>query len=718
MPDTKMINRFSMTCLLLVWASAIGLSQSARGIVPTKVELASADAWFKAALPGETVNLQDVPVLSGKTRFADATPFSFTYGGKPSSELLPQWKKTVSDAQNERGEAVKVITYLDPQTGLEVECEALCFTEYPAVDWVLRFRNTGKQNTPIIEDILPLDLTVRTAANSKVLLRHSRGSAYRPDDFQPFDEPIPCESRKTIAPTGGRSSNEWFPFFNLTCENEGAVVAIGWSGQWQFQAIRGGDGSAALKAGQQTTHFTLQPGESVRSPRILLIRWQDDPLRGHNFCRALIYNHYTPLYKGKKPLPHTQCNSWFPVGDDGGLANEQNQKELLRAYAPLGIEFLVMDAGWYGVGSNWGDNVGYWTPRKDTFPDGIQPVGDVSREVGLPFGMWFEPERVCAGSWLDTAHPDWCITVDNGNRLLNLGLPAAQDWFVEMVSAYITNVPLGYFRLDFNIDPLRFWQSLDAPDRQGMAEIRYIEGLYRILDTLRKRHPAVYFEGCASGGRRIDIESLARCHTYWRSDLYFNKPANQQMIHGASLYLPGNYINTPLAELTENPYALRSTFGGAVCLAWDPRPETFNAHLRQLLVSSWNPAAKYAYQDLNTPFDPALAKRTVERFKEVRRLGLGDFYPLLPYTTEPKQWMAYQFHRDDLGRGMALFFRRGGAYSAADVRLRGIDPNKTYSVTFVDSFQTKTMSGKELAEPISVAVPETPGSAMILYQQQ
>ena len=99
------------------------------------------------------------------------------------------------------------------------------------------------------------------------------------------------------------------------------------------------------------------------------------------------------------------------------------------------------------------------------------------------------------------------------------------------------------------------------------------------------------------------------------------------MIYGASLYLPGNYINTPLAELNKNPYALRSTFGGAICFAWDPRPETFKAHLQKLLHSPYHPIAEYSYQDVNAEFDPKLAKQIVNRFKELRPLALGDFYP-------------------------------------------------------------------------------------------
>ena len=106
----------------------------------------------------------------------------------------------------------------------------------------------------------------------------------------------------------------------------------------------------------------------------------------------MVYRHL-PTLSGRKPLPHVQCNSWFPVGNDGGRANEANQIELLRAYAPLGIEYLVMDAGWYGTTADWGANTGTWTPRKDAFPNGLEPVGHAASKAGIRFGMWFEPER-------------------------------------------------------------------------------------------------------------------------------------------------------------------------------------------------------------------------------------------------------------------------------------------------------------------------------------
>ena len=491
-------------------------------------------------------------------------------------------------------------------------------------------------------------------------------------------------------------------------------MAIGWSGQWQLRARRDAQGRVRLDAGQQEARLTLRPGEKIRTPRILLIRWQDDPIRGHNFCRAMVYRHL-PTLSGRKPLPHVQCNSWFPVGNDGGRANEANQIELLRAYAPLGIEYLVMDAGWYGTTADWAANTGTWTPRKDAFPNGLEPVGNAASEAGIRFGMWFEPERVVHGTWLDREHADWLLKIDEkGNRLLNLGLPEVQKWFVEMVSDYIRRAPLGYFRLDFNIDPLPFWRTGDTPDRAGMTEIRYIEGLYAILDELRRRHPDVFFEGCASGGRRIDVESLRRCHTYWRSDLYFNHSANQQMIHGASLYLPGNYVNTPLLELAENPYALRSTLGSALCLAWDPRPETYREHANLCVAPG-----SFAHQPPTATFDAALAKSTVGRVQALPSSWLGRLLSAVAAQPgrRPVDGVSVSPGRPGRGDGAGVSPRRR-LFERRESTLAAIEPEKTYEVTFVDSGVTRQMTGTELAEPMSIGIGAGPGSAMIVYKRQ
>lgn len=651
--------------------------------------------WADAAIitkGGTTMWLDDMPMIA-RDWLGEGPPFSFRFNAKPSAELLPGWKSTRSSRRLDEARTAHTITYLDPATGLEVTCEAIRYADFPALEWVLHFRNTGQADSPIIEAVHPLDMTLRSPGRNEGLALHAaRGGVCTPQDYEPLLFDLSPNKKATLSAGGGRSSNNHLPFFNVEAGGRGLAVGIGWSGQWSADFSADASGALRLHAGMAKTHLRLRPGERIRSPRILIVAWEHERLRGHNLLRRLIYRHHTPLLAGEKPLPPTQCNTWFPVGDDGGKANERNQVELLEAYAPLGIEYLVMDAGWYGLTPAWWENVGTWTPRTDTFPNGLKPVGQAAKKAGIKFGMWFEPERVRPGTQLDKEHPEWLITLsENGDRLLNLGLPEVQRWFVGMVSRYVEEVPLGYFRHDFNMDPLPYWQSADAPDRIGMTEIRYIEGLYAIWDELRARYPALMMEGCASGGRRIDLESISRCHTYWKTDLYGHLVANQGHTYGANLYLPGNYFNTPLFDLSQDPYAFRSQLGCALCLGWDPRREGF---------------------------DRPLAIARIKEFKARRHLAVGDFYPLMPYSLSTAAWTGYQFHRDDLGEGMALLFRRDDSpYVTAEVTLHGLSPDEVYELKFDDTGETRRATGKELAQPLSITIQRAPGSALITYRK-
>ena len=641
-------------------------------------------------------------------------PFSFVVDGMPSAEFFPRAAVTRSTEPLSDGKERTNIAIEDKFPGLVVTCSVVRYTDFPAVEWTLHFSNPGPEPSPLISDIRALDLAVPVSRDqAKMTLRAARGGVCTIEDFEPLSLEATEDQPVRLHPRGGRSSNGYLPFFNVDAEDYGVVVAVGWSGQWCADLTLESPSTARLRADIAETRLRLQPDESIRTARILLVFWEGDRIGGHNTMRRLIRRHCTPLLDGQKPLPPVQCNTWFPVGDNGGNANEQNQVELLRAYAPLGIEYLVMDAGWYGETAAWPDNVGSWTPRQDAFPNGLKPIGDAAREAGIQFGMWFEPERVRPGRELDREHPEWLITLEGqDNRLLNLGLPEVQSWFVELVSRYVDEVPLGYFRHDFNMDPLPYWKEADTPDRVGMTEIRYIEGLYRIWDDLLARYPALMVEGCSSGGRRMDLESISRCHTYWKSDLFGVCHGDQGHVHGASLYLPGNYLNTPLFSpggegyaaphyLDRNtldgrlgfddPYAFRSVLGGALCLGWDPRLPAF---------------------------DRELATRWVEQFKRLRHLVVGDFYPLTPHSTGPEDWIACQFHREDAGEGMVILFRREQSESASvEIAFQGVQADQTYEVSVEDRGERKRLSGADLRRPMEVTIDRAPGSELIRYRQ-
>jgi alpha-galactosidase len=644
--------------------------------------------WAEAAVTlddGERLWLDEMPVIQPVVGLSSEIPFSFIYGGKPSAEFLQSWKRTQTQKSVERGRERHVVTYTDPASGLVVSSEITLFSDFPAVEWLLRLRNTGAADTPILENLLPLDLKI-AAPKGDITLHRSHGSTCQPTDFLPIDERVAPSKEVTLSPRGGRSSNGVLPFFNLEWAGGGIVGAIGWSGQWQMRLRRDGGGGLSLQAGQQTTHLKLRPGEGIRTPRILLTMWKgDDRLRGHNLLRRLLLAHYVPRIQGEIVVPPITENTWFAF-NTGNAVTEQNQLHAIRCMAPLGVECYWLDAGWFEGG--WPTGVGSWVPKKEAFPRGLKPLGDAAHERGMKFVVWFEPERVNPNSRIAKEHPEWVLRVSKGDGLFNLGDPAAREWLTNYLSKFFADSGIDIYRNDFNIDPLPFWQASDAPDRQGIAEIRYIEGLYAMWDALIERQPGLWIDNCASGGRRIDLETISRSLPLWRSDTQCcGRPMpvqDQVQTAGLSLYVPLHSAGV----WSFDPYSFRSVATTGTNLCMDTRAKDF-------------PADK--------------AKSAIAEAKMLRPLYLGDYYPLLDVNLDEHHWCGWQFDRPELGKGFAVLFRRSGSpYPILEVGLRGLDPKGTYEVVFVDMNKKQAMTGAELAH-LRLELPTAPASLLITY---
>jgi alpha-galactosidase len=447
----------------------------------------------------------------------------------------------------------------------------------------------------------------------------------------------------------------------------------------------------------ERTRFVLRPGESVRTPRILVLRSSGDPLEANAVFRRLIHHRYAARRRSATgsfdpPLPVLFSNSCFTRG--GGWLNEcnaSNQMSLLRAYAPLGLEAFVTDAGWFEGG--WPAGAGHWTPRRDAYPDGMGPVARVAQEHGMLYGLWFEPERVVAGTPIAREHPEWLLSDGSpspGTYLLDMGNPEAREHFLGIVRSFMRLPGFRFYRQDFNMDPLPYWRSSDAPDRAGITEMRYIEGLYAFWDQIAAEWPDSLREECSSGGRRIDLETVMRMHIHQDSDYWFDDDVDQAQTWGLSQYLPNHCFTTPIVRLDD--YTFHSTMATSLCVGW---------------IAD------------GPGFDAARAKRLLDRYREVRNLLVGSWYPLLEYSRSKDVWMAYQFHRPDLGEGLVLAFRREACpYPAVDVPLRGLDPKATYELAHDSTGRTTTASGAELRRGLRIELQERRSSELIVYRRR
>ena len=140
-------------------------------------------------------------------------PFSFTYQGKPSADFLQNWKpKRVSKTLND-GSIARTTTYCDPATGLQVRCDAVEYRDYPAVEWLLHFKNNGTKDTGVIDNILPMDLSL-TSSSGEFVVHHARGTCCNILDFQPIDDVLAAGGKLQIQSSPWPSTTA-LPFFNV-----------------------------------------------------------------------------------------------------------------------------------------------------------------------------------------------------------------------------------------------------------------------------------------------------------------------------------------------------------------------------------------------------------------------------------------------------------------------------------------------------------------------
>ena len=637
-------------------------------------------------------------------------PFSFVYNGRHSSEFLRDWKFTKEKIREDGTKKEFVFTYSSSEKGLVVRCEAVVFKDFPAIEWVLKFRNEGKTDTPIIENIKALDYLFK--GEGEFVLHRALGSNAQRDDFAPVDESLKQGNEIRIAPLGGRSSHTTsLPFFNLEDKEKGGVIiSIGWSGQWLAEFIRKEEG-VQVAAGMELVHLKLHPGEEIRTPRISLLFWEgEDYLGSQNLLRKFLIAHHIPKIKGKPVTLPFSCSSSGPP-DEANRASVENQIEFVKPFIEnYGVEYLWIDAGWFVGG--WPNGVGNWFPRPDGFPQGFRPIVEKIKKMGMKgLIVWFEPERVFQGTWIDREHHDWVIWLPgNPNGLLNLGNAEALKWLTEHLSKMIEEEGISVYRQDFNMDPLPYWRSADPPGRQGITEIRHIEGLYKLCDELLRRHPGLIIDNCASGGRRIDLETISRSVMLWRTDYQYFEPNGQQChTYGISFYLP----TTATSCGYPNAYLFRSAMGNGmgIWVPWNPNApyEIYRQFLPPMV--DWEPTK---------PFPMELAKGLVEEFKKAREFFYGDYYPLSPYSTSDDAWIAYQFHREDLRGGIALIFRRQNCpQSDFLINFKGLNPSAKYELIISDDKLEKkrrVLSGKRLMEGITLTIEQAPGSLLVFYR--
>ena len=320
----------------------------------------------------------------------------------------------------------------------------------------------------------------------------------------------------------GRRSHEHFPAVLAGApgfsEQQGEVWAVhlGWSGNHRMKCEVKTDGRRYLQAEAlwMPGEKALKKDETVYTPW-LYASYSPEGLNGmsqqyHRFLRDEIIR-----FPEQKPRP-VHLNTWEGIYFD----HDPNYiMQMAGRAAALGVERFIIDDGWFKGRNDDHAALGDWYLDEQKYPDGLMPVINHVKSLGMEFGIWVEPEMINPDSDLFRRHPDWILSMPGYTQptgrhqyVLNLNIPEAFAYIYERCLWLLGEHPVDYVKWDMNRELVQAGHegraAADAQTRQ----------FYRLLDLLRERFPRVVFESCASGGGRIDFEVLTRTHRFWASD--------------------------------------------------------------------------------------------------------------------------------------------------------------------------------------------------------
>jgi alpha-galactosidase len=314
-------------------------------------------------------------------------------------------------------------------------------------------------------------------------------------------------------------------------------IHLGWSGDSAYWAERLPDGHGTLAAAE-----LLEPGEVVLGEYTTPWLYAAYSDRGLDGLSAAFHSYLRARPNHPKPPRPVVLNTWEAVYFDHDL---DRLTRLAETAAQAGVERFVLDDGWFRHRRTDNAGLGDWYVDEDVWPDGLNPLIERVRGLGMQFGLWVEPEMVNPDSDLARAHPDWVLNPGGPTwrtqHVLDIANPDAFAYIRDRLDALLTEYDIAYLKWDHNRD------LVDSPvHAQTLAA-------YALLDELRARHPGVEIESCSSGGARVDLGILERTDRVWASDT--NDALERQHIQRwTQLLLPpeliGSHVGPPRAHTT------------------------------------------------------------------------------------------------------------------------------------------------------------------------
>lgn len=450
-----------------------------------------------------------------------ATDFRYNgyeiYKGKPSLKGLPS-----TYIENDCEAETLEIYLRDELKDVKVILTYNVFEEFDAITKSVRIINESKENINILRaltssvDFREDDFDFIHLSGAWARERHIVRTGLRPGTQS-------VESRR------GASSHAQNPFMALarkgSDEQNGDVYGFSlvYSGNFLANAEVDMYSKTRAQIGINPFDFKwlLEKGEEFQTPEAVLV-YSSEGLTGMSHIYNNLYGKRLCRGQHRDKVRPILINNWEATYFD---FNETNIKEIAKEASSLGMELFVLDDGWFGKRDDDTTSLGDWFVNEEKIKGGLNKLSKEINEMGLKFGLWFEPEMVSPDSELYRKHPDWCIHVPGRNRstareqlILDLSRDEVCEYIIKTVSDVLKNASISYVKWDMNRNMSEVGSLGLPPERQRETSHRYMLGLYKVLEEITSRFPEILFESCSGGGGRFDPGMLYYMPQTWTSD--------------------------------------------------------------------------------------------------------------------------------------------------------------------------------------------------------
>lgn len=580
--------------------------------------------------------------------------------GKPVLSGLP-----ATYAQADEAETL-ILTLTDPLTGLKAELFYTLFHGSGALTRSVRFTNQGQESLCLTTAMsLCLDLP-----DTEYQWMQFSGAWARERHLKTrrLEQGI-----QSIGSLRGHSSHEHNPFLILKrptadeFQGEALGFSLVYSGNFLAQAEVDSHDTTRILLGIHPHGFSwkLTPGQTFQTPEAVMVYTHQGLNHLSQTFHRLYQKHLARGYWRDRERP-ILINNWEATYFD---FTEEKILEIARKARECGVELFVLDDGWFGRRCSEQAGLGDWYPNRDRLPDGIRGLAERIEELGMKFGLWFEPEMVNMDSDLYRAHPDWILQVPGRKAthgrfqyVLDFSRKEVVDHIYQMMEKLLSESKISYIKWDMNRSITECWSGALPADRQGEVFHRYILGVYDLYERLTRKFPQILFESCASGGARFDPGMLYYAPQTWTSD-DTDAVERLKIQYGTSYCYPVSSMGSHVS-VTPNHQTGRNT----------------PLHTRANVACF----GTFGYElDLNrlTLEEQEEVKEQIRFMKQYRRLlQFGTFYRLSsPFENNVTSWMTVSEDKKEAIVGWyRILSHPNGPYTR--IRLAGLDPDMEYEV--------------------------------------